>query len=526
MADSGTPQYNLWTEPWLTAVRADSITHRLGIEQTLLQAHEIAGLYDPSPLVVASLHRLLAAIVQDALAPQTGDDLRAMWALGRFLPEAVAAFGRQFAGRFDLFSADAPFLQSADLSMSPQKGDNVKTVAYLAMEMPSGTNIAHYRHGVEADHVFCPACAASCLVSVPAFATTGGAGIKPSINGVPPIYVVPVGDTLFRSLVHALALPAAQPAVRRTDGDAPWWRRPPVVPRSQEVTQVGYLESLTFPARRVRLHPLAAATQCSRCGAHSAVAVRTMIFDMGQFRAKDAPLWQDPFAAYRIGKGAPTPIRPQQGKALWREYAGLFLEDRGGAEQQKQTIRPAILAQMAQLGLAGDEKPRMVRCIGLRTDMKAKFFEWVDAGFDVPPTALARWETADIIRHGLRFASDCESVIVKVFRTYLSGQSQKADRFATVRQRMRDGYWSALAGPFRAFVAAASTAGSGNAAQAAWAGQVTQAAQRALSAAVEAAGDSGSGLRQRVQAEDDGGRWLAAKKKEYMSQWQTDNQGS
>ena len=38
--------------------------------------------------------------------------------------------------------------------------------------------------------------------------------------------------------------------------------------------------------------------------------------------------WRDPFAAYRIPKkedAPPLPIRPVEGRALWREFRGLFL---------------------------------------------------------------------------------------------------------------------------------------------------------------------------------------------------------
>ncbi len=87
-----------------------------------------------------------------------------------------------------------------------------------------------------------------------------------------------------------------------------------MVKKSSTVYEVGYLHSLTFPARRVRLHPEALPIQCSRCNGESEWAVRQMVFEMGESREKYAEFWFDPFAAYKIDKEKPIPIRPVEGK--------------------------------------------------------------------------------------------------------------------------------------------------------------------------------------------------------------------
>ena len=142
-----------------------------------------------------------------------------------------------------------------------------------------------------------------------------------------------------------------------------------------------------FPgARRVRLHPEALPIQCSRCNRESEWAVRQMVFEMGESRPKDAEFWFDRFAAYKIDKEKPIPIRPVEGKVAWREFASLFLHTKDDGKSN--TRRPSILEQIASLDLVSDQPVYPFRCIGLRTDMKAKVFEWMDAGFDVPPTML------------------------------------------------------------------------------------------------------------------------------------------
>ncbi|MGD9101521.1 MAG: type I-E CRISPR-associated protein Cse1/CasA, partial [Anaerolineae bacterium] len=94
------PTFNLWTEPWITLERLQGGTERQGIEQTLLRAQEFAFIYEPSPLVVVGIHRLLTAILQDVLRPRHLSDLVELRRAGQFPVEDVRAFGERYAGRF------------------------------------------------------------------------------------------------------------------------------------------------------------------------------------------------------------------------------------------------------------------------------------------------------------------------------------------------------------------------------------------------------------------------------------------
>jgi CRISPR system Cascade subunit CasA len=497
--------FNLWTAPWITLERSGGGIEQLGIAATLLRAQEFTAIYDPSPLVVAGIHRLLTAVAQAIYNPQRPSDLKALWHAERFPADGVEAFGARYAGRFDLFSESAPFLQSADLPLHPAKADQskLKSVSQLTLETSRSTALEHYRHGRALDEHFCPACAARGLVTVPAFTSSGGRGLKPSVNGVPPIYILLGGESLFKSLAASVILPDYQPVVRARSGDTPWWEHPPLV-TTGDLVDVGYLHSLTFPARRVRLHPEPLNGPCTRCGEVSEWGVRTMFFEMGESRSKEAPFWQDPFAAYRqSGSKKPVPIRPQPGKALWREFAGLLVAQ--ASDKGKQTWRPRALDQIADLRLADDTATYPVRCIGVRTDMKAKVFEWVDVGFEVPPGILRDEDAAYHISHALDFAAECEQGMVAVFRHYFGGRSKKAERNLRLKEQMRDTYWAELAEPFRQFILALGAAGTPEARQQEsehWAEEVVNAARAAFRQAADAAGDDAANLRRRVQGED------------------------
>lgn len=509
-----TPTYDLWTENWISLEDESGRITRYGLGQTLQHAHEYRALFDHSPLAVVGIQRLLTAIIQFIYSPTRQSDIKKLLSDGHFSASKLDNFHAEYADRFDLFSKDHPFYQSADLPLIPAKGDAIKTVAYLMPEVPSGTEVTHFRHGDDADKVLCPRCAATGLAVIPAFATSGGAGIKPSVNGVPPIYVVPAGKTLFECLVLSLVTPDFQPKSASTTRDDVWWVHKPNVQKSKEIREVGYLHSLTFPARRVRLHPENIDLACTRCNEKAEWMVRTMVFEMGESRPKTSAPWLDPFAAYRIVEGKPpTPIRPQEGKATWREFSSLFLATpvvaTSGRKKAPTMLRPTLLNQMAAYDLGTDVRTFPFRCVGLRTDMKAKIFEWLDAGFDVPPTLLSDQARGIVVRDAISFTADCAYVISSVFRSHFGGTGKKGERYAAVKVRMLDSYWSALGSPFRLFVIAMGATTDTNAVQAAWSESVIKIARRVFTQYLELVGDEAAILRKRVEAESHCSRLLA-----------------
>lgn len=169
MPELQSPSFNLWTDPWITLERPDGAAELLGIEATLLRAHEFTAIYDPSPLVIAGIHRLLTAIAQAIGDPRRPNDIKALWRAEIFPVDKVADFGARYADRFDLFSETAPFYQSADLPMRPDKGDKIKSVSVLTAETSRITALHHYRHGRVMEEQFCPTCAAKGLLTIPQF---------------------------------------------------------------------------------------------------------------------------------------------------------------------------------------------------------------------------------------------------------------------------------------------------------------------------------------------------------------------
>ncbi len=501
--DVGTPSFNLWTEPWITVERPGGQLDVLNIQQTLMEAPNIRALYEPSPLVVVAVHRLLVAVLQDSLRPERVADLVKIWRDGQFSAEALQCFDDTYAARFDLFSAAAPFLQSADLPLVADKKDGPKPIGYLLTEQPAGTAVTHYTHAYDAEQQFCSRCVAKGLLLIPAFASSGGSGIKPSINGVPPIYVLPGGETLFTSLAASLTLPNFQPG--RAEGDAAWWSRSPIVKKKEIVKRVGYLHSLTFPARRVRVHPVVGQRPCTRCGQQTAWHAATMIYEMGQSRPEDAVWWRDPFAAYRKPKTAneePLPIRPVEGRPVWREFSGLFLPSQPD-ETKLHAYRPSILEQLEELPeevfpFKGSIIP--LRVISLRTDMKMKIFEWEESGFAVPPRLLREVDTAKQIEESLEFAVKCAGILKGTFKDYFGGGGKDKNRLKSINVHMETRYWQALGQTFRAHIQRYTSQANTAALFEDWLQLVIRQAIDTFEEASKLLPDDGAGLALRVQA--------------------------
>ncbi len=512
------PSFNLWSEPWIGVLRPDGVREEVGIAECLTRAHEFAALSDRSPLVVAGTQRLLAAVAQAIFDPQELADLADLLDAGRFDAAQIAAFGAQWAERFDLFSVDRPFLQTDDVPLTPAKGDKPKTVAYLYPDEPTESNINHFRHVYDDEQTFCPACAARGVVTIPAFANAEGRGYSPSINGIPPLYVLPAGDSFFVALALSIVVPAYQPPVRADVAkDEPAWAGTGRIVPGREMDAVGYLQSLTFPARRVRLYPRHLDGHCSRCGCESSILVSSMFYEMGQKRPDGAPFWRDPFVAYEGNKNnQPKAVRLQKGKAVWREYATLFLTN---TRVDEGSLRATVLEQLPFLGQYVTTAPShqfTFRVIGMRTH-QAKVFEWVDAALDVPLALLTDPRGAILVRaatnHATDWAKDVLSIFTQAFRPSKTG---KRIHYQPVRARMEATYWTSLAASFREFVLAVAEPARADEAEKVWVNTVLGAGRGAFEEAIDTVAGRGAELRRRVQALHNLTLRLAKRHKEWL----------
>ena len=68
--------FNLIDGEWIPCIMLDGTTREFGLLETLARAHEVEEVFDPSPLITASLHRLLLAILHRNFGPASIQEWR------------------------------------------------------------------------------------------------------------------------------------------------------------------------------------------------------------------------------------------------------------------------------------------------------------------------------------------------------------------------------------------------------------------------------------------------------------------
>lgn len=311
--------FDLLDEPWLPCVLADGRGAELGVREVLERAHEIRELFDPSPLVTVSLHRLLLAVLHRALlGPPDLPTWSDLWRRGRWDAPRFDAYLDRWRHRFDLFHPERPFYQ---VPTSPELGE-AHPIALLAQEAASGNNATLFDHRLDAaPRALSPAAAARSLIARQAFSIGFGKSQpfyftdSPFLRGYS---VLARGDTLFETLaLNLLPYNAERPIPRRGD-DAPAWEHDPAPePDAAGTPPRGYVDYLTWQSRRIHLLPGGSPLVVARCQVRQHLKI-------------DAE-YRDPFKSYVPSKERgvfPRGLNPD--RAPWRDSAALFGQADGG----------------------------------------------------------------------------------------------------------------------------------------------------------------------------------------------------
>lgn len=388
------PTFNLITEGWLACNHIDGQAKRWGLRDILANAHRIRELAEPSPLAQFGGYRLLIALVHWLRPIQTVAQWQGLWHAARFPELLMDELHERGRGRFDLFDEVRPFYQHPHEA----KGSKPMTVAYLALEMPTGTSINHFCHVRDGEHAFCPPCCAKGLLALSAFATQGGAGKPMSINGAPPVYALPCGDNLFQTLLLNLPiLELTHVWGPRVDGDLPAWARRGKPPRPSIDRPVGLLEGLTWQPRRTHLLPLEDPARCTCCGEHTSIVVRSMRFPRGgdsRGPRDNARPWTD--AHVPLEKADANPLRPRAAPQFSCQQWQALLPTEEASDGQP----PAVLQQaavLARTGALADLRSIVVGQIALHAQ-KGRLVRWLRARFTLPIAVIADDEACAVLR--------------------------------------------------------------------------------------------------------------------------------
>jgi len=434
--------FNVLREPWIPAVDHEGRPHDLGILGVLHQAHELAEIIDPSPPIEYGIYRLLVAFVMDAYNIQELEDIEGLLAAGSFDIERINAYVDECGDCFDLFHPERPFLQTAVTDGA------LKPVSELVQHLPSGTFATHFHHSGASAHSFAPAACVRLLTAIPPFMTAGGAGYSPSINGMPPWYVLICGENVFETLLlNASAMPApwSMPEL-----NLPAWRDDSSFSPKREVSRFGLLSGLTWRPRSVRLIA-GDGGRCTYTGVESEYLVREMHFGPGLRAVNENGAWTDPSVSYRTTKNGRSPLRPEEGRELWRDTGPLTLlqqQEHHSDEVRVRFTRPMIVTQFEELQereAIPAERPLHIDCYGLRTDGKMKIFEWQHERLQLPASVLHNPRSAAQVQTAMDTAGRVESYMKRAMKkAYPRDGDGNAKAFDNLIVDMRQVFWSSL----------------------------------------------------------------------------------
>ena len=439
MTDPDRPQFNLVDEPFIPCGAIDGRSVEYCLRDTLAGAHELRELRDDSPLVTIALQRLLIAVLHAALGdPETLDDWGEIWQAGRFDEAAIDEYFEKWRGRFNLFDLERPFYQAWgwELPEDKRKGPNE-----LAQELTRGNNATLFDHTRDdPPPPFRFAAAARNVVANQTFAAAGGVSATGNRTGAPlvgQVVVMPVGRTLWETLMFNLLPSEERPEVLQPAG-SPVWERD-VHSFSESSTPQGYLDLLTWQPRRVRLHV-----------SHGATEVREISYAQGRKLELPEGCF-DPMTAYRKER----PLEFDADRSVWRDSEALFSKSTEGV---RQPLVMDFLADLVAEEVLSSSHDIGLMCAGLK-NRQAKVFFWRHETLPLPLKYVddsdLRGRLAEAVTTAEEIARRLRQATKDAVTELLDPTNHRPD--PTRRRQVVDSlaaerhYWSQLETPFRRF---------------------------------------------------------------------------
>lgn len=353
-----TMNYNLLEEKWIPVLWTDGKTNHVGIIEALTQAGRIRQIAASNPMDRVAILRFLLALLY--------------WCKGNppdkipdesFPPD----WFKKLDDNKDCFNLLGDGKRFYQYRKSCSGNDTKLSANYLIQEVPTGTNLWHFRHSTDETDGLCPACCAMGLLRLPLFATSGGRGKPPGINAKPPIYVIPLDSSLAKTMLLSWR--------KVSDLGTPAWEKPDLqLPKKGEVP---LLTGLTWLPRRVWLdNPEDSEANCISCGRKEPLIRQCVFAGIGSTKTdKDGQgrVWNDP----HVIRGSKDVLKPSN-----------VLDSSDAAVGQWTKIMDAILR-----GQKADGKGRLW-VVGFATVQNDKYLEAME--YEIP-RALADQKAQEYI---------------------------------------------------------------------------------------------------------------------------------
>ncbi|MGD9686369.1 MAG: type I-E CRISPR-associated protein Cse1/CasA [Desulfobacter sp.] len=388
-------KFNLIDEKWIPVRFLNGDRDELGISATLLRSREIAAIEDPSPLVVAALHRFLLAVLYRALeGPTDIDQAKALFKAG--LPEEkITAYLEKWRDRFWLFDEKYPFGQIPTFEprgwrawtalAAEHNADNAKVLFdHVDVEIPGFISEGAAARWMLATHTFSVSCGKSELSHT---------GTAPSATAV---MVLPLGCDLQETLLFSLV--PQNKAI--SANDLPLWER---VPETVECLKSGTERAISGLADRYTWR-----TRSIRLGTGDTGFISKLAFASGVGSTSSDQI--DPMLEYRIDEKLGKLSMQFRDRGFWRDFDSLLPDE--------SHLAPQSIEHTATLTRSNRERfPRSVLILG-QANNKAKIEYWRMERFTLPAALVSDRYIRTEIRQLLTDAEDAQKSLWSACRSY------------------------------------------------------------------------------------------------------------
>jgi CRISPR system Cascade subunit CasA len=354
------PHFNLVDEPWIPCLMREGNTQQdLSLKEVFSRAPEIREIYDPSPLVTVSIHRLLLAILHRNFGPRNRDAWRELWGRGEWNMEQIEGYFATWHHRFDLFDEDRPFYQVPFMHDTDSH-----SAAALALELVAGNSPLIFNHSiyhnVQGSARTIPPARAAHLLLVRQGYSIGFGKSQPFyfVDGhlTRGFTVLVTGDTLFETLALNLMPYNEQRPLEHNGEDSPAWEQDsPAIPERQGTVPRGYLDYLTWQSRRIHLIPNGDGTLVERCQIRQNLVLAEGVLD--------------PFKSYKRDETRGFISRGLQSeRAIWRDSHALFEGSDPKADQPEVFRWLARVEDLRRLGRIDAQEQYNFGVFGFNTE--------------------------------------------------------------------------------------------------------------------------------------------------------------
>ena len=398
-------RFNLIDEKWIPVRFPDGTRCELGIRDTLLQSWAIEAIEDPSPLVVAGLHRFLVAVLYRAVEGPTDIDQAKDFFKAGLPGEKITAYLETWRDRFWLFHEKYPFGQIPAFTpkvwrawtvlAAEHNADNAKVLFdHVDVETPGDISEATATRWILAAQTFSVSCGKSELSHT---------GTAPSATAA---LVLPLGRNLQDTLLFCLV-----PQNREVHfADLPMWERSPesveVLKTGIERTPSGFGDRYTWRARSIYLE------------SNGSARIGKLAFASGVGNSSVEQI--DPMVGYRIDdKKGRLPIQFRD-RGLWRDFDSLLPDD--------SDLAPRVVEHAAMLTRSNrDRFPESVMVLG-QANNKAKIEYWRMERFALPRALAARLSVRTETRQLLADAEEAQKSLWAACSSFARDSLSRGDR--------------------------------------------------------------------------------------------------